>query len=50
MYLINRCELRGLKNALNLHTVSGVQPWEEKFVEMAEAMGITPSVRKEDIL
>lgn len=25
-------------------TCTGIQPWEEKYVEMAEAMGIDPKV------
>jgi alpha-glucosidase len=37
------CKSQGLHNTLNLHPASGIQPWEEKFVEMAQAMGITPS-------
>ena len=28
----------------HLTTCTGVQPWEEKYVEMAEAMGIDPKV------
>ena len=37
------CKLRGLKNTLNLHPASGIQPWEEKYKDMAVAMGIDPS-------
>lgn len=29
---------------LLLHVYTGIQPWEEKYVEMAEAMGIDPKV------
>ena len=36
------CKSRGLKNTLNLHPASGVQPWEDKYAEMAEACGIDP--------
>ena len=37
------CKQLGLKNTLNLHPASGIQPWEEKYVEMARIMGIDPS-------
>ncbi|CAF3801438.1 unnamed protein product [Rotaria sordida] len=37
------CKQLGLKNALNLHPASGIQPWEEKYTAMAYAMGIDPS-------
>lgn len=40
------CKSRGLKNTLNLHPASGIQPWEEKYAEMAKAMGIDPSSQK----
>eukprot|EP00117_Sycon_ciliatum_P025367 scpid31380/ scgid21071/ Alpha-xylosidase len=40
---LNWCKARGLKNTLNLHPASGIQPWEERYKEMAEAMGIDPS-------
>ncbi|CAF1060534.1 unnamed protein product [Adineta steineri] len=37
------CKQLGLKNTLNVHPASGIQPWEEKYKEMAVAMGIDPS-------
>ena len=40
------CKANGLHNTLNLHPASGIQPWEEKYAEMATAMGIDPSTRK----
>lgn len=40
------CKARGLKNTLNLHPASGIQPWEEKYKEMAVAMGIDPATQK----
>lgn len=40
------CKAQGLKNTLNLHPASGIQPWEEKYKEMAIAMGIDPSTQK----
>ncbi len=40
------CEKKGLKTPLNLHPASGVQPHEEKYPEMARAMGIDPSTKK----
>ena len=42
--ILKRCKFHGLKNTLNLHPASGMQPWEEKYSEMAEAMGIDPTV------
>lgn len=40
------CEKHGLKTPLNLHPASGVQPHEERYPEMARAMGIDPASRK----
>jgi alpha-glucosidase (family GH31 glycosyl hydrolase) len=40
------CKAMGLKNTLNVHPASGMQPWEEKFAEMAIAMGQDPSTGK----
>lgn len=40
------CDKRGLKTPLNLHPASGVQPHEERYPEMARAMGIDPSTKK----
>ncbi|XP_065176794.1 oligosaccharide 4-alpha-D-glucosyltransferase-like [Sycon ciliatum] len=37
------CKARGLKNTLNLHPASGVQPWEDHYKEMATAMGVDPT-------
>ncbi len=36
----------GLKVSLNLHPASGIQPHEEKYPEMARAMGVDPRTRK----
>lgn len=40
------CHRRGLKITLNLHPASGVQPHEERYAEMARAMGIDPATQK----
>ena len=40
------CKKKGLKTTLNLHPASGVQPHEEKYPEMARAMGIDPATQK----
>ncbi|MBD3411145.1 MAG: DUF5110 domain-containing protein [Ignavibacteriales bacterium] len=40
------CERRGLKTPLNLHPASGVQPHEERYPEMARAMGIDPATER----
>jgi alpha-glucosidase (family GH31 glycosyl hydrolase) len=40
------CEEKGLKTPLNLHPASGVQPHEEKYPEMARAMGVDPATKK----
>lgn len=37
---------RGLKTPLNVHPASGVQPHEERYPEMARAMGIDPATQK----
>eukprot|EP00727_Mastigamoeba_balamuthi_P005553 m51a1_g1617 putative glycosyl hydrolases 31 family protein (869) ;mRNA; r:217912-221125 len=37
------CKRRGLRNTLNLHPASGLQKWEERFEEVARAMGMDPS-------
>jgi len=39
-------EKKGLKVCLNLHPASGIQPHEEKYPEMARAMGIDPATKK----
>ncbi len=36
----------GLKTTLNMHPASGVQPHEEQYPAMAEAMGIDPATKK----
>jgi alpha-glucosidase len=36
----------GLKVSLNLHPASGVQPWEDRYPEMARAMGVDPATRQ----
>jgi alpha-glucosidase (family GH31 glycosyl hydrolase) len=36
----------GLKTSLNLHPASGIQPWEERYPEMAKAMGIDPATKQ----
>ncbi|PRP89120.1 glycoside hydrolase [Planoprotostelium fungivorum] len=37
------CKSKGLRNTLNLHPASGVQPYEERYPEMARASGIDPA-------
>ena len=37
---------KNLKMCLNLHPASGIQPHEEKYPEMAKAMGIDPATKK----
>ena len=37
---------RGLATTLNLHPGSGVFSWEDKYEEMANAMGIDPATKK----
>lgn len=37
---------KGLKTCLNIHPASGIQPHEEKYAEMAKAVGIDPSTKK----
>jgi alpha-glucosidase (family GH31 glycosyl hydrolase) len=37
---------QGLKDTLNMHPASGVQPFEERYPEMARAMGIDPATRQ----
>ncbi len=40
------CKDKGLKVTLNLHPASGIQPHEEKYPEMARAMGIDPGTKR----
>ena len=35
----------GLKATLNMHPASGVQPWEDAYPAMAQAMGIDPATK-----
>ena len=44
MYTLHRCKTKNLQNTLNIHSASVIQPWEDKYEEMATAMGIDPSV------
>ena len=37
---------QGLKDTLNMHPASGIQPWETRYPEMARAMGIDPATKK----
>jgi alpha-glucosidase (family GH31 glycosyl hydrolase) len=37
---------QGLKATLNIHPASGVQPWEDRYSEMARAMGVDPATKK----
>ncbi len=39
-------EDQGLTVCMNLHPASGIQPFEEKYPEMARAMGIDPATEK----
>ena len=43
---LDHIHAQGLKTTLNLHPLSGVQPWEERYPEMARAMGIDPATQK----
>jgi len=37
---------QGLKATVNMHPASGVQPWETRYPEMAQAMGIDPATKQ----
>jgi alpha-glucosidase (family GH31 glycosyl hydrolase) len=37
---------QGLRATINMHPASGVQPWEDRYPEMARAMGIDPATKK----
>jgi len=37
---------QGLKDTLNMHPASGVQPHEEQYAAMARAMGVDPGTKK----
>jgi len=41
-----RLHADGLKTSLNMHSASGVQPWEDAYPAMAKAMGIDPATKK----
>jgi len=36
----------GLKTSLNLHPASGIQPWEDRYNEIAKAMGVDPATKQ----
>jgi len=36
----------GLRATLNMHPASGVQPWEDRYPQMARAMGIDPATKQ----
>ncbi len=44
--LLNWKKAKDLKMCLNIHPASGIQPHEEKYPEMAKAMGIDPATKK----
>ena len=37
---------QGLKATVNLHPASGVQPWEDRYPQMARSMGIDPTTKQ----
>ena len=37
---------QGLKDTLNMHPASGIQPWEDRYPQMARAMGIDPATKQ----
>jgi len=37
---------QGLKATVNIHPASGVQPWEDRYPEMARAMDIDPATKQ----
>ncbi len=37
---------QGLKTTINIHPASGVQPWEDRYPEMARSMGIDPASKQ----
>jgi len=43
---LDKLHKQGLKTSLNLHPASGVQPWEDAYLEMARAMGVDPATKK----
>lgn len=44
--LLNQLHRRGKRVTLNLHPADGVQPFEEGYSRMAEAMGLSPDENK----
>ena len=40
------CHSHGLHVTVNLHPAGGIQPWEEKYADMARSMGIDPSTNE----
>jgi alpha-glucosidase len=43
---LERLHADHVKVSLNLHPASGIQPWEDRYPEMARAMGIDPGSRQ----
>jgi hypothetical protein len=39
---LSQMHRRGVRVALNLHPASGVQPWEDRYPEVASALGVDP--------
>lgn len=37
---------QGLKATVNIHPASGVQPWEDRYTQMARTMGIDPTTKQ----
>lgn len=44
--LLKKLHEEGLKVTLNLHPASGIEPWEQAYPAMAQAMGIDPATKK----
>lgn len=44
-HFLDWCKARNLRNTLNIHPASGMQPWEDKYAVMAVAMGIDPKTQ-----
>jgi alpha-glucosidase len=43
---LHKMHQQGLEVTLNLHPAAGVQPWEDRYAQMAKAMEIDPSTQK----
>ena len=43
---LDKLHANNLKTSLNLHPASGIQPWEDRYPEMAKAMGIDPASKQ----